>query len=56
MLEPWQQLLEEDAHLQPCEMLAETDMSSVPEGAVEGRIPVDSELIRFVKHFLVAIA
>src|SRR5262249_26473022 len=49
------QLLEQDAHLQPGEMPAETGMGACAERDVARRVTIDPKALWFVKHGLIVV-
>ena len=55
MIDARQQLLEENPHLHPGEMLAQTDVGPITEGKLGVRLPVHLEGERLRKNFLIAI-
>src|SRR5512147_3040068 len=54
--EPWDQLLPEDPHLHPRQVLAEADVGAVAEGELAIGLAVDAEGVRILEHGLVAVA
>jgi hypothetical protein len=55
-LQPRQQFLEQDAHLELGEILAEAEMGTVAEGDVAVRLAIAREAIGLLEHLLVAVA